>query len=81
MDILFRVTYIFKIGRTDPSISFCFRVGDIVFPFIGTIISTPVFIQGLTQVMTLVTSFVADTFSGELGRVRDDMLSSNSEEV
>lgn len=39
--------------------------GGIVFPFIGTILSIPVFIHGLTQIMTLVTSFVSDTFSGE----------------
>eukprot|EP00956_Cyclotella_meneghiniana_P015664 scaffold24155_cov89-Cyclotella_meneghiniana.AAC.1 len=30
----------------------------------GTILSTPVFMKGLTQLMTLVTSFVVDTFSG-----------------
>jgi hypothetical protein len=38
---------------------------DIVFPFVGTILSIPVFLHGLTQLMTLVTSFVADVFAGE----------------
>eukprot|EP00984_Skeletonema_dohrnii_P001523 scaffold486_cov148-Skeletonema_dohrnii-CCMP3373.AAC.4 len=37
---------------------------DIVFPFVGTILSIPVFLHGLTQLMTLVTSFVADVFAG-----------------
>ncbi|KAL7544460.1 hypothetical protein ACHAWF_007839 [Thalassiosira exigua] len=37
---------------------------DIVFPLIGTILAIPVFLHGLTQVMTLVTSFVADVFAG-----------------
>jgi len=32
---------------------------------ISTILAIPVFLHGLTQIMTLVTSFVTDTFAGE----------------
>jgi hypothetical protein len=38
---------------------------DLAFPLIGTILSIPVFLHGLTQLMTLITSFVTDVFAGE----------------
>ena len=38
---------------------------DMVFPLIGIVLSIPVFLHGLTQLMTLVTSFVTDVFAGE----------------
>eukprot|EP00577_Skeletonema_sp_RCC1716_P002630 CAMPEP_0113383242 /NCGR_PEP_ID=MMETSP0013_2-20120614/6257_1 /TAXON_ID=2843 ORGANISM="Skeletonema costatum, Strain 1716" /NCGR_SAMPLE_ID=MMETSP0013_2 /ASSEMBLY_ACC=CAM_ASM_000158 /LENGTH=962 /DNA_ID=CAMNT_0000265775 /DNA_START=207 /DNA_END=3095 /DNA_ORIENTATION=- /assembly_acc=CAM_ASM_000158 len=37
---------------------------DLAFPLIGTILSIPVFLHGLTQLMTLITSFVTDVFAG-----------------
>ena len=47
---------------------------------ISTIISINVFLHGLTQLMTLVTSFVVDVFAGEeryLNSFEDLVISSN----
>ena len=53
---------------------------DIIFPMISTIISINAFLHGLTQLMTLVTSFVVDVFAGEeryLNSFEDLVISSN----
>mmetsp|Transcript_1720 Transcript_1720/g.3672 ORF Transcript_1720/g.3672 Transcript_1720/m.3672 type:complete len:1099 (+) Transcript_1720:92-3388(+) len=36
----------------------------ILFPFFGTLLSVPVFFDGLTQIMALITGFVMDVFAG-----------------
>ena len=38
---------------------------DIIYPLLATMISIGVFLHGLTQLMTLVTSFVLDVFAGK----------------
>ena len=39
---------------------------DIVFPLVGTLLSIPVFLHGLTQIMTFATCFVGDVFAGKI---------------
>lgn len=37
---------------------------NILFPFFGTLLAVPVFFDGLTQIMVLITGFVMDVFAG-----------------